>query len=165
MNRFLFALVASLTLTIATYAADLPTGKWAANVAGGKGELVITEVGKDGAVKATLFGNVITGTWRKDVLTLSVPSTDEAKARKVATLEARLVSEPAENGKIKYTLAGTKTDFQTAFPVEPDFPAELKTGWYAQITKDAPPSAALGEIKAEVRGVLVSKMESMSTSP
>jgi hypothetical protein len=144
MIRFLVALVASLSLTVAARAAELPTGTWAVNSGGTKGNLIITEVGKDGKVKAKFLGAEVTGIWKKDVLTLN----------EVAGLvEARLVSEPAGKGKIKYTLTGTRTQV-TFFPVAPDS-GEHKSGWYAQITADVPPPAPTGEIKTEVRGVLV----------
>lgn len=145
-RRFLLALAVSLALTGAARAVDLPTGKWTVNLAGSKGEMVITEVAKDGTVKARHFGADLTGTWKNGVLTLN----DTA-----ATLEARLVSEPVEKekGKIKYTLTGTYTQV-SFFEVDP--PANGKFGWYAQIVADAPPPPVpLGTIKAEIRGVLV----------
>jgi hypothetical protein len=140
--------LASVVLLIASaplvWAADprLPTGTW--SVAASKDALVISEVKSDGTVKAKLLGQEVTGTWKKGVLTLS--------DGKSGTIEARLLAEPQEKGKVKYTLTGTHTIFVTDFPVEPAIPARRVVGWYAQMTDT---SAVPGEIKAEIRGVFV----------
>lgn len=141
MLRFLLALSASVALVVSSQAADLPTGTWAANVDGTKGDLVIKEV-KDGKVAGVLLGTDFTGTW--DGKTLAFGSGE-------LRYEAHLVSEPAEGEKTKYTLTGTrsqnnKVPSRVAIHV-------VKTGWYAQVTAESP--APKGEIKAEVRGVLV----------
>jgi hypothetical protein len=141
MLRFLFALVASLSLAVAARAADLPTGTWAANVDDNKGELVIKEV-KAGKVTGTLFGTDFSGSLNGKELTFEIGKD---------SYEARLVSEPAEGGKTKYTLTGTRsqsTKVQSRLAVH-----VVKTGWYAQLTTDTP--VPQGDIKAEVRGVLV----------
>lgn len=142
MTRVALALVASLALSAAVRAADLPTGTWAANLDGNKGELVIKEV-KDGKVTGSFLGTDFSGTWEGKVLTFK-------NGKDV--YEAHLVSEPGEKGLTKYTLTGTK-----ATPTGPPNRAVgvvhyAKTGWYAQLSAEAP--AAVGEIKAEVRGVL-----------
>jgi hypothetical protein len=133
-----------LALGASARAADLPTGTWSVNVNGTKGELVIAEVGKDGKVKAKLLGTDVTGTWKGGVLRLNETA---------AVLEGRLVSEPGEKGKTKYTLTGTRTQV-TLFPTDPD-EYESRTGWYAQLTAETP--VATDRIKAEVRGRLVCK--------
>ena len=56
------ALFVSFGLTVAVRAADLPTGSWAVNVDGNKGDLVIKEV-KDGKVTGVLLGTDFTATW------------------------------------------------------------------------------------------------------
>jgi hypothetical protein len=142
MIRFALALATSLALSVAVRAADLPTGTWAVNINGTKGELVITAVSKDGKVTGKLLGADFTGTWKDDALTVRDP---------VATLEGCLVAEPAEKGKVKYTLTGIRRESAIAELNVP--PPETKSGWYAQIVADAP--VPLGAIKAEIRGVLV----------
>src|SRR5437764_812623 len=100
MLRSTLALVASLALTSAVRAADLPTGTWAANIDGTKGELIIKET-KNGKVTGSLLGTDFNGTWDgKTALAFEIFG---------ASYEALLVSEPAEPGKTKYTLAGTQT--------------------------------------------------------
>ena len=96
---------------------------------------------------ATLLGTNVTGTWKDNVLKLNETA---------AILQARLVPEPIEKGRIKYTLVGTRTEV-TFFPVEPHG-GITETGWYAQLAADAP--TLTGEIKAEVRGVLVHEKNS-----
>lgn len=133
MIRFFFALVVSLMLTVAVRAAELPTGKWAVNIDGEKGDLVIKDV-QDGKVTGSLLGTGFTGTWSNKTLTFEL----EGKH-----YEAHLVTEPGEKDIAKYTLTGTR---------EENVRVKVKAGWYAQITTDAP---ATGEIKAEIRGILV----------
>jgi hypothetical protein len=133
-----------LALGASARAADLPTGTWSVNVNGTKGELVIAEVGKDGKVKAKLLGTDVTGTWKGGVLRLNETA---------GVLEGRLVSEPGEKGKTKYTLTGTRTQV-TLYPVGPD-EYESRTGWYAKIVTDNP--APVAEIKVEVKGKIVCK--------
>ena len=145
MSR-LALLVGFLLLALGTSAraADLPTGTWSVNVNGTKGELVVAEVGKDGKVKAKLLGTDVAGTWKDGVLRLH---------ESAGVLEGRLVSEPAEKGKTKYTLTGTRTQVTLFIEIPGD--AEMKTGWYAQLTAETP--VATGEIKAEVKGKVVCK--------
>ena len=141
MIRYTLALVASLALTVAVRAADLPTGTWAVNVDGNKGDLVIKEV-KAGQVTGVMLGTDFTGTWREKTLTFTIGE---------LRYEAQLVSEPGDAGKTKYTLTGTREE-NVRVPSRVAF-HKVKTGWYAQITAEAP--VVKGEIKAEVRGVLV----------
>jgi hypothetical protein len=137
------ALVAlALAVAPAVRAADLPTGTWAVNVDGNKGDLVIKEV-KGGKVTGVLIDTDFTGTWNGKELKFLIGD---------HTYEAQLVSEPGEKGKTKYTLTGARS--QTTFSPNRAAPGihVVKTGgWYAQLSAAAP---ALGEIKAEVRGVL-----------
>ena len=75
-------------------------------------------------MKAKLLGADAIGTWKDGVLILNESAT---------VLEGRLVTEPAEKGKIKYTLTGTRT-IDSAFLPEPT----PKSGWYAQIVAEPP---------------------------
>src|SRR5215208_5593313 len=100
MIRFALALVASLALTVAARAADLPTGTWAVNVDGNKGDLVVKEV-KAGQVTGVMLGTDFTGTWREKTLMFTVGE---------FRYEAQLVSEPGDAGKTKYTLTGTRVE-------------------------------------------------------
>ena len=136
MSRLILAAILVLVASAAP-AADLPTGKWLVNVNSTKGELLITQIDKDGKVTAKLLGVDVTGTWKDGVLTLNEP---------LAVLEGRLVSEPIK-GRTRYVLAGVRKDLAVA----PG--GDVKTGWYAQILADTPP--AQGEIKVEVKGTLV----------
>ena len=139
MLRFILALAASVALLPAVRAADLPTGTWAVNVDGSKGDLVIKEV-KDGKVTGILLGTDFTGGWNGKTL---VFASGELR------YEAHLVSEPGEKGQTKYTLTGTRTEtkrVETRVAIH-----RTTTGWYAQLSADTP---AFGEIKATVRGVL-----------
>src|SRR5436309_2271633 len=61
MTRFALALAASLALTVAARAADLPAGTWAANVDGNKGDLVIKEVKDEKVVTGSLLGVEVRG--------------------------------------------------------------------------------------------------------
>jgi hypothetical protein len=142
MVRFLPALALLLVAGAGARSADLPAGTWAVNVDGEKGELVIKEVGKDGKVKVKLIGFDAVGHWDGKALTFN---------RLLDKFEGYLVSEPAEKGKVKYTLTGTCRRYQADVMNSP--PPEVRVGWYAQITADAP--APAGKIKAEIRGVLV----------
>ncbi|QJW94424.1 hypothetical protein [Frigoriglobus tundricola] len=137
MVRFFSLLLASFGLVVTGHAADLPAGTWAVNVDGAKGELVIKDV-KAGKVTGTLFDTEFTGTWNGKVLVFK--SGDDG-------YEAHLVSEPGEKERAKYTLTGARVRATKGAP-EPS-----KTGWYAQITADAPEPT--GALKAEVRGVMV----------
>lgn len=142
MIRFALALCVSLALAVAVRAADLPTGTWAANVDGNKGDLVIKQV-KDGKVTGSLLGTDVTGTWNGKALVFAIGE---------LRYEAHLVSEPGENGKTKYTLTGTRTEtkrVETRVAIH-----RISTGWYAQMSADTP---KYGEIKAVVRGVLVTE--------
>ena len=145
MIRFALALVASLALAAAARAADLPAGTWAANVDGNKGDLVVKDV-KDGKFTGVLLGTDVTGTWNgKTVTFLSGKE----------TYEAHLVSEPGEKGQTKYTLTGMRSQ-QVPNVNRANIGGAIhvaKVGWYAQLTAETP--APTGEIKAEVRGVLV----------
>ncbi len=143
MLRAILALVASLVLSLSVRAADLPTGTWAVNLDGKKGELLVTQI-KDGKVTGALLGTDFTGgTWNgKELRFLSGNY----------TFEAQLVNEPGDDGKTKYTLTGSRLSVL-------DFPNRARAGvhvvkaggWYAQITAKPP---AFGEIRATVRGVL-----------
>lgn len=132
----------------AARAADLPTGTWSLHTGSGKDELVIKEV-KDGKVKARMGKIEVTGTWDGTKLTLQ-------QGFGTAT-EVFLLTEPAEaKGKTKYTLIGVMKQVALGFPQkrfgEPA--TEMVIGaWYAQIVADTP--VPTGEIKAEIRGVLV----------
>jgi hypothetical protein len=143
MIRAALALVISLALAVAVRATDLPTGTWAANMDGNKGDLVIKSA-KDGKATGSLLGTDFDGTWDGKALTFRIGKD---------VYEAHLVSEPGEKGQTKYTLTGTR-----ATPTGPPNRAAglihyAKTGWYAQLSAETP--APTGEIKAEVRGVLV----------
>jgi len=142
MIRFALALAVSFVVPVAVRAADLPIGSWTANVNSNKGELVIKTV-KDKKVAGTLLGTDFTGTWDGKVLTFQLDGD---------TYEAQLVSELGEKGKTKFTLTGTR--FQTREGINRAAPGVhvAKTGgWYAQISAETP----VGEIKAEIRGLLV----------
>jgi hypothetical protein len=144
MIRFAFALVALFAMVVVVSAADLPTGTWVVNVDGKKGKLVVGEVGKDKKVPLNLFGTDIVGVWEDDTLTFK-------DADGAASYEAQLVSEPyGKNGKdrLMYTLTGTRRDIGN-----PQGGKGRKSGWYARIVADA--RVITGEIRAEVRGVLV----------
>jgi hypothetical protein len=145
-TRFALALVVALSLTVAAGAADLPTGTWAANVDGNKGDLVIKEV-KAGQVTGVLLGtDFTTSGWNGKTLVFAV-------GEPLLRYEAHLITEPGEKGKTKYTLTGTRVEtVRVGMRRGLD---QVKTGWYAQITADTPVPVALGEIKVEVRGVLV----------
>ena len=144
MIRFALALVASLALAAAARAADLPAGTWAANVDGNKGDLVVKDV-KDGKFAGVLLGADVSGTWNGKTITFLSGK---------ETYEAHLVSEPGEKGQTKYTLTGMRSE-QVFNPnrAGTGFNHVAKVGWYAQLTAETP--APTGEIKAEVRGVLV----------
>ena len=139
MIRVALALVASLALSVAVRGADLPTGTWAANIDGNKGDLVIKEV-KDGKVTGILLGTDFTGGWNGKTL---VFASGELR------YEAHLVSEPGEKGQTKYTLTGTREE-NVRVPTRVAI-HKVKTGWYAQLSAVKP---VFGEIKATVRGVL-----------
>lgn len=143
MTRFAFALVASLALAALTCAADLPAGTWAANVDGEKGDFVITQA-KDGKFSGSLLGTDVSGTWNGRTLTFQKGND---------TYEAHLVGEPADKGKTKWTLTGTRATTVRDFKTRAGTVHVTKTGWYAQLTADTPDPT--GTIKAEVRGVLV----------
>lgn len=145
MIRFALALVASLALTVAVRAADLPTGTWAVNVDGNKGDLVISAV-KEGKVSGSLLNTDITGTWNGKELRFESGN---------FTFEAQLVSEPGENGKVKYTLTGSRLTIRdVSTRAAPGIHVIKAGGWYAQITAEVP---KYGEIKATVRGVLTTE--------
>lgn len=144
MTRFAFALVFSFAVVAGVRAADLPAGTWSVNVDGKKGELVIAAVAKDGKVTAKLLGEDVVGKWNGETLTFQA---DNFRA----VFEAYLVSEPAEKGKTKYTLTGTRK--RVALASTAGNLSETKSGWYAQITADTP--VPVGAIKAEIRGVLI----------
>ncbi len=143
-TRLALALVASLALTSAVRAADLPAGTWAANIDGTKGDLVVKDV-KDGKFAGVLLGTDVAGTWNGKTITF-LSGKD--------TYEAHLVSEPGEKGQTKYTLTGMRSQ-QVFNPSRAGtgFNHVAKIGWYAQLTAATP--APTGEIKAEVRGVLL----------
>ncbi|MBY0461166.1 MAG: hypothetical protein K2V38_27910 [Gemmataceae bacterium] len=144
MFRRTLAVLAVFALAGGLSAADLPAGTWAVNVDGEKGALVITDV-KDGKFAGSLLGTDVTGTWNGKTLTFQ---------KGQDTYEAFLVSEPGDKGKVKYTLTGTKsTILQIPNRAGPGVHVVKAGGWYAQLTTDAP--APTGEIRAEVRGVLV----------
>ena len=143
ITRFVFALAAALTLAAAVRAEDLPAGTWAVNVDGEKGEFVVAQV-KDGKVTGSLLGTDFVGTW--DGKALGFKKGNE-------TFEARLVSEPGEKGKTKYTLTGTRIQEVRNFTTRAGTIHVTKTGWYAQLAADTP--APTGFIRAEVRGTLV----------
>ena len=143
MTRFALALVASLAVAFGARAADLPTGTWAANFDGTTGDLVIKEV-KDRKVTGVMLGTDFTGTWDGKTLTIR---------NGMVTYEAQLVSEPGDKGKTKYTLTGTREE-RMRVPERVAFHI-AKTGWYAQLTADAP--SLTGAIKVEIRGVVVVK--------
>jgi hypothetical protein len=141
MIRVALALVASFALAGLVRAADLPTGTWAANVDGNKGNLVIKEV-KGGQVTGVLLGTDFTGTWRDKTLVFELDG---------KRYEAQLVTEPGEKEQTKYTLTGTRVE-SVRVPSRVAI-HQVKTGWYAQLTADTP--VPTGEIKVEVRGVLM----------
>jgi hypothetical protein len=145
MRQLAFVAVLLLAAPVAS-AADLPTGTWSVNVNGKKGELVIKKVGEDKTVKLTLLGVDCDGAWDGGVLTFRDVHRSEGGT---AEYDARLVSEPAEKGQTKYTLVGTRT--AAGNPPPPGL-GPPKAGWYAQIT-----AKPVGQIKAEVKGVLVGK--------
>ncbi len=141
MIRFALALALPLALVTATHAADLPTGTWAANADGTKGDFIIKEI-KDGKVTGSMLGTDFTGAWNGKVLTFVIGT---------STYEVHLVTEPGEKGQTKYTLTGTRAQSNR---VESRVVIHIaKTGWYAQMTAATP--VPQGEIAAQVRGVLV----------
>lgn len=145
MLRTSLALVVFLALATAARAADLPVGTWAVNVDGNKGDFTVKEV-KDGKFAGVLLNADVSGTW--DGKTITFLSGKD-------TYEAHLVAEPADAGKVKYTLTGMRSQ-QVFNPNRAGGGNPIhvaKVGWYAQLTADAP--VVKGEIKAEVRGVLV----------
>jgi hypothetical protein len=145
MLRTAFAAVLAVALFASVAcAADLPAGTWTVNVDGKKGKLVVGEVGKDKKVKLNLFGTDIVGTWEDDTLTFTDGD---------AAYEAHLVSEQLPKGgrdRLMYTLTGVRRD--TGVEAPPGGKGR-KSGWYARVLADAP--VVTGEIKAEIRGVLV----------
>jgi hypothetical protein len=93
-------------------------------------------------VTGSMLGTDFTGTWNGKVLVFAVGT---------STYEAHLVTEPGEKDQTKYTLTGTRAQSNR---VESRVVIHIaKTGWYAQMTAATP--VPLGEITAEVRGVLV----------
>lgn len=145
MLRNALAILVIAVSVSAARAADLPTGTWAVNVDGNKGDFTVKEV-KDGKFTGVLLGTDVSGTW--DGKTISFQSGKDI-------YEAHLVREPADAGKVKYTLTGMRSQ-QVFNPNRAGGGNPIhvaKVGWYAQITADAP--VIKGEIKAEVRGVLV----------
>lgn|SRR5262245_26391348 len=140
----MLAAVALVASAVSLRAADLPTGTWAANVNDTKSELIITEV-KDGKVKGVLAGTDFAGVWNAKTKTLTFTIGNDQ-------YEGHLVSEAAEKGKTKCTLTGTREE-SVRVPTRAVI-HKNKTGWYAQMTADPPP-VVIGEIKAEIRGVLV----------
>jgi hypothetical protein len=140
MYRFLLAAILVLAATCAV-ATDLPTGKWLVNVNSTKGELVVSEISKDGKVQAKLLGVDVTGTWKNGVLTLNEAPT--------TVLVGRLVTEEVK-GRTKYTLTGFRKEINF-FRVGEE--TEVTTGWYATVFLPTPPPQ--GEIKVEVKGILV----------
>jgi hypothetical protein len=145
MPRSALAVVVLVLSVAVARAAELPAGTWAVNVDGKKGKLVIGEVGKDRKVKLSLNGTDLVGVWENDTLTFNDGDG--------ASFEAHLVSEQLPKGgkdRLKYTLTGTRHDVGVEAP--PGGKGR-KSGWYAQILAEAP--VVTGEIKAEVRGVLV----------
>jgi hypothetical protein len=140
MRRLAFVL--ALAFATSTAAADLPTGTWAANLDGTKCELAIHSV-KDGKVAGVFNGTDFTGAWNGKALTFESGG---------ALHEAHLIAEDAEKGKVKYTLTGTRAVALNIPNRAMNVVHVTKTGWYAQLTADAP---ARGEIRATVRGKLV----------
>lgn len=142
MTRFALTLLA-LGFATAARAADLPTGTWAVNVDDNKGDLVIKDV-KDGKVTGILLGTDFTGTWNGKELRFESGG---------HTFDAQLVREPGEKGLTKYTLTGARS---TVLNINNRAGREIHVvkagGWYAQLSTEAP---LFGEIKVEVRGVLV----------
>ena len=141
MTRFALALVLPLALVNSVRAVDPPTGTWAANADGTKGDFIIKEI-KDGKVTGSMLGTDFTGTWNGKALAFTIGT---------STYEAHLVTEPGEKDQTKYTLTGTRLQGER-------IPSRVvihtvKTGWYAQMTAAAP--VPQGEIAAEIRGVLV----------
>lgn len=136
------ALVLALAFATSAVAADLPTGTWAANLDGTKCELTISAV-KDGKVTGVFNGTDFTGTWNGKALAFESGG---------ALHEAHLIAEDAEKGKVKYTLTGTRAVALNIPNRATGGVHVTRTGWYAQITADAP---ARGEIRATVRGKLV----------
>ena len=145
LTRSVFALAVALGFGFTVRAADLPTGTWAVNIDGTKGDFVVTQA-KDGKFSGALLGTDVSGTWNGKTL---------AFAKGKEAFEAHLVSEPGEKGKVKYTLTGTRAVTTYDFTTRAGTPHTVKTGWYAQLTADAP--ALTGSIRAEVRGVLVTE--------
>jgi hypothetical protein len=138
--------VLALVVAPAARAADLPTGTWTVNAGSTKGDLVITEV-KNTKVKAKLLGTEVVGTWDGEKLTLN---------QGPFIHEAYLLTEPAEKGKTKYTLAGLSKEVEVSISRKrfgEVSEEKTKGAWYAQITADTP--VPTGEIKAEIRGMLV----------
>ncbi len=143
-TRFALALVVSFAFAVAVRAADLPVGTWAANVDGEKGDFVVKEV-KEGKFAGVLLGTDVSGSWNGKTVTFLLGKD---------TYEAHLVAEPGEKGQTKYTLTGMRS--QMIFNQNRAGGGAIhvaKVGWYAQLTAATPVPA--GEIKAEVRGVLV----------
>ena len=142
MLRIVFAALV-LVATAPARAADLPAGVWTANLRGSKGDLTVSEV-KDGTLKMKFGDTEISARWDGKVLTFH---------HQFAVYEGCLLSEPGENGKTKYTLTGLAKE--SKFPEAPNRagdlapPAKILGGWLATLT------VAPGEIKAEVRGILV----------
>lgn len=142
MTRVALALAALALATVAR-AADLPTGTWAVNVDDNKGDLVIKDV-KDGKVTGILLGTDFTGTWDGKELRFTSGG---------HTFDAQLVREPGEKGLTKYTLTGARsTVVLTPNRAGREVHVNKAGGWYAQLSIEAP---QFGEIKVEVRGVLV----------
>lgn len=139
--RLLTFLCVLATATSAA-AADLPTGTWAANLDGTKCEFTISAV-KDGKVTGVFNGTDFTGTWNGKALAFNSGG---------AVFEGHLLAEDAEKGKVKYTLTGTRAVGLNIPNRATGGVHVTKTGWYAQLTADAP---ARGEIRATVRGKLV----------
>lgn len=143
MTRVALAIAAVLSFAVAARAADLPAGTWAVNVDGDTGEFVVKQV-KDGKVTGALLGTDFTGTW--DGKELRFTSGNH-------TFDAQLVREAGDKGLTKYTLTGARTTVVNNFNRAGREPHIVKAGgWYAQLSVDEP---RFGEIKAEVRGVLV----------
>jgi hypothetical protein len=142
MRRAALALVASLALSAAVRAADLPVGTWAVNIDGKKGDLLITQI-KDGKATGALLGTDFAGSWNGKELKFQ--SGDY-------TFEAQLVSEPGDDGKTKYTLTGSRLK-EVDVSTRARFGVHVvkSGGWYAQISAKPP---TFGDIVATVRGVL-----------